>query len=215
MQSIKDILEIIYYICSPVLAFFAFRALGQIREAKLQVSETIKSRVLSSKREAYKVAADKCEYYLTAIIPQINVLDKFIEEKDITFFDKSSVKINKDNIQVKAVFKDEAEAELVYVILPCLEVFNPLESFSLFFISGIADEGIGYLTVGTTFCNSVKKYLPLLVLLSDGKHFTNTLRLFRMWNSRLEKELLEKEKSRIEKKLNENPTITIKNIGTE
>lgn len=214
MQTIKEILEIIYFISGPIVAYFAFKALGQISEAKKQVLETRESRIISSKREAYKIAADKCDYFMTTIIPLINNLDKAVKANGITFFEKSQIEITQDGIKVKPFYKDKEEVDKVFN-LPNLELFNPLESFSLFFSSGVADEKIGYLTIGNTYCDTVKKYAPLLVTLSEGKHFNNTLFLFKIWNARLEKENLEKEKKRIDKQLSENKSISIKTIGIE
>lgn len=214
MQTFKDILEIIYFVSGPIIAFFAFKALGQIKEAKKQVSETKESRIVSSKREAYKIAADKCDCFMATIIPLINNLDKAVRENEITFFEKSIVEISNDGIKVKPRFKDKEEIDKVFG-LPNLELFNPLESFSLFFASGVADENIGYLTIGQTYCSSVRRFLPLIVMLSKDKHFVNILYLFRIWNSRIEKEKLEKEKKRIDKELLENKDYSIKSIGTE
>ncbi len=214
MQTIKDILEIIYFISGPVVAYFAFRALEQINEAKKQVTETKESRIINSKREAYKIAADKCEYFMTTIIPLIDNLDKAVKANGVTFFEKSHVEITTDGIKVKPFYKDQDEIGKVFS-LPNLELFNPLESFSLFFASGVAEEKIGYLTIGSTYCNTVRKYAPLLVTISDGKHFNNTLHLFKIWNARQEKENLEKEKKRIDKQLSENKSISIKTIGAD
>src|SRR5690554_5656423 len=154
MDKLKDILEIIYFISGPVIAYLAFRALGQINEAKKQVTETKESRIISSKREAYKIAADKCEYFMLTIIPLINNLDKSIKDNGVTFFDNSKVEITNGGIKVKPQFKDQQEIEKVFD-LPNLELFNPLESFALFFTSGVAEEKVGYLTLGQTYCNSV------------------------------------------------------------
>jgi len=215
METIKDVLEIIYFLSAPVIAFLAFKALGQIKEAKRQVDETKETRIINAKRESYKLAAEKCEYFLTVITPKMDILNDSIKEHKITFYEKSKVKIDKNEIHVFPNFKNEEERKIIFTLIPSLEVFNPLESFSLFFISGLADEKIGYLTIGQSFCFSVKRYLPNIVLLSGGKHFTNTIELYKIWNARLEKEKLEEEKDIIQRKLNENISMTIKGIGTE
>lgn len=214
MQTIRNILEVIYFISGPVVAYFAFRALAQINEAKKQVTETKESRIISSKREAYKIAADKCDYFMTTIIPLIDNLDRAVKASGVTYFEKSQVEITADGMKVNPFYNDKEEIVKVFS-LPNLELFNPLESFSLFFVSGVAEEEIGYLTIGNTYCNTVRKYAPLLVTLSEGKYFKNTLFLFKIWNARLEKENLEKEKTRIDKQLSENKSISIKTIGAE
>jgi len=214
METVKSILEIVYFLSGPLIAYFAFKALGQISETRKQVNETKETRQISSKRESFKIAAEKCEYFMTTIIPLMNTLDKAVKEADITYFDKSIVKITPEGINVKPHYENEEEVDKVFN-LPNLELFNPLESFSLFFVSGVAEEKIGYLTVGQTFCGTVKYYLPLLVQLSENKHFNNTLALFSIWHQRMEKDRLEKEKAKIDKALNESKDVSIDAIGTK
>lgn len=214
MQTIKDILEIIYFLSGPAVAFFAFKALSQIKEAKKQVEETKNSRIISSKRDAYKVAAEKCDCFLNIIIPHIDNLDRAIASQGTTFFADSRIEMNKSEIKVKPAFKNVEDVRAVFN-LPILEVFNPLESFSIFFTSGVAEEKIGYLTVGQTYCSCVRRFLPLLIIISGEKHFLNILNLYQIWNSRIEKENLESEKAKIDKKLSENVSIIVKTIGLE
>ena len=211
MQTIKDILELIFLISGPIVAYFGFRALGQINELIKQVTEPTESRMISSKREAYKIASDQCAYFTTSIIPLIDNLDHVVEANGITFFEKSRVETISDVIKVIPFFKDKEEISKVFS-LPNLELFNSLESFSMFFASGVASEKIGYLIIGTTYCNVVSKYLALLGTLSDGRHFNNTLYLFKIWNARQEKEQLEKEKKKSDKKLSINKKIYINKI---
>lgn len=214
MQTIKDILEIIYFISGPVIACVAFKALEQINEAKKQVEEARASRIIGTKREGYKIAADKCDYFMTVIIPLINNLDTQVKSNKITFFEKSQVEITADKIKISPCFQNDEERKKVFN-LPNLDLLNPLESFSLFFTSGVADENVGYLTIGKTYCTTVKKYLPLIAGLSNEKYFLNILKLFKIWNNRIEKENLEKEKQVIENKLDKNENYSVKLIGID
>jgi hypothetical protein len=213
MEKFKAILELVYFLSGPIIAYFAYKALGQITETKKQVNETKETRQINAKRESFEIAAEKCEYFMSTIIPLINNLDRAVSEKEITFFEKSTVEMTNDGIRVKPHSENTDEINKVFE-LPNLELFNPLESFALFFVSGVAEEKVGYLAVGHTYCRTVKRYAPLLVRLSENKHFNNTLALFSMWNQRIEKEELEKEKAKIDKKLSETKDISINAIGT-
>ncbi len=199
MQTIKDILEVIFFICGPLVAYFTFKVLGQINESRMQDKGTKLSQIINSKRESYKMAAVQCSYFNTTIVPLIDKLDKTVKANGITFFEKSQVNFVSDIIKVKPFYQDNEEKNKVFN-LPNLELFNALESFSMFFASGVASEKIGYLTIGTTYCNAVGKYAPLLATLSDGKHFNNTLYLYKIWNARQQKEQQDKEKRKIDKK---------------
>jgi hypothetical protein len=215
MQTIKDIFEMIYFISGPLIAFFAFKALGQIKEARQQVFETKENRIISSKRESYKIAADKCEYFLNTITPLIDNLDKEVKDRNINFFKRARVTVNENNINVQIDSFDKAELDKVMVEIPTLELFNPLDGFSLFFTSGVAEENIGYLTVGQSYCDTVERYLPLIAIFSKNKHFTNIIELYKIWNSRLQCERLEMDKMRIDKELKDKKGLSIKTIGTE
>jgi hypothetical protein len=215
MTELRTILELIYFVSGPFLAFVAILGLRQIKEARNQVIEAKSSRILSAKRDAFKIAADKCTYYMEIIIPLMNNLDASIKEKKVTFFEKSVVTLGTDNIKLKPHPLTEQEKETLYS-LPLTELFNPLESFALFFTSGVADEQVGYLTIGHTYCNYIKEYLPILVILSkDRSHYNNIMRLFFIWQGRKEKQRLESEKKKIEKELSGNKEIIVKPIGTE
>ncbi len=137
-----------------------------------------------------------------------------LEKKKITFFDNSRVEISGDKITVKPNYADDAEYDLVWN-LPILKVLNSLESFSLYFVSGVADEKIGFLTIGPTFCNTVKRYLPHLIDLTENDNFSSIIQLFTIWNARIENNKLEKEKERIENELNKSKPKSINTIGTE
>lgn len=214
MDTIRNILELIYFISGPALLIVAIYALRQIKEARNQVQETRKARLLSAKRESYKIAADKCSYYMETVIPLMNILDKEIDSKKVTYFEKSVVTKTSNSYKLKPANISKEEKETLFS-LPITEVFNPLESFSLFFTSGVADEKVGYLTLGHTFCESVDSYLPILIMLSsDQEHYNNIMQLFTIWNTRKEREKLEADKQRIEKAISDKREITIKPIGT-
>lgn len=214
MQTLKDILEIIYFISGPVLVVAAIYGLKQIRITREQINETKESRKISSKREAYKIAAEQCKYYSETIIPLLNKLDKVIDEKKLEYFTKSEITINAEKIVVRPYLEDNA---LDKVFTECLEelhtAINFIEGFSVYFVSGVAADIVGYKTLGRTYTNSVKTLLP--IILPFGKDsFSNIKALFIMWQARLEKEKLLKEKTEVEEKIKKQKTITIDAIGT-
>src|SRR5690606_21699655 len=178
MELLKTILELVSFATAPVLAIVAIIALRQIKEARNQVLEARNSRILNSKRDAFKIAAEKCSYYMETIIPLMNTLDKAIENNKVTYFDKSIVTITSNNFKLTPAPLTPEERVTLYS-LPLTEVFNPLERLALFFTSGGADEQIGYLTIGHTFCQSIKRYLPVLRVFSkDREHYNNIMKLF-------------------------------------
>jgi hypothetical protein len=216
MEYFKNLLEIIYYLSGPALVIIACIALNQITLTKNQIEEQKKATRITAKRDAMRLTSDQIKEYGLTIIPIINILDKKIEEKEIQFFKKSKVIIREDGIKVKPYSDDKEIEKLKDLMNEFLNVTNALEGFSSFFISGCADEKLAYKSLSTTFCNSVKNILPLIVMLSSNRHaFSATLELFTIWNNRLESEELYYQKKELEEKLKSKKEKTIKTIGSE
>jgi hypothetical protein len=97
------------------------------------------------------------------------------------------------------------------------ELFNYLESFSIFFISGVASEEIAFSCTGSTFCRTVRKYYPFLIMLqtADEDGYSPVVQLFMLWNQRIENKKLLKDKAQIERKLKEIDNTIIHPVGAE
>jgi len=202
-KAIRAVIEIIYLLAAPVVAYLAYRGLEQIKFAK-------KESKLNSKREAYKVTAELCKDYGYRIIPLLHKLYDKINEENILFFKESKAKIEDDEISVDygPIDFGKCAGELV-------DGMNALEGFSVFFVNGLGDEKIAYNSFGQTFIDSVKYYCPFLVLVNKNKYYSNVLQLFIIWNIRNEKETLELEKETLEKKIKSKQTVRIKHLGEE
>ena len=215
METLKDVLEIIYFLSGPALVIAAFYGLKQIKITASQIKEARKTRVLNSTREAYTIAGEQCKYYMETIIPLLNKLDKIIDDKNLEYFEKSEIIIDEDKLGVKPYVEDNA---LDKVFEECLEelhtVINYIEGFSVFFVSGVAADNVGFNTLGRTYTRSVKKLLPIIIPFGSDGSFNHTKSLFVTWNSRIEKEALLKEKAEVEEKIKKQKTITIDPIGT-
>lgn len=216
VQNLKDWLEIIYFISGPAVAVFAFLALGQIRVAKEQLEAQRRSLQISSKRDALRLTADQLTEYSTKIVPLINAFDQKVKTENVTFFSKFKVEVCQDSIKVSPLSTDVDINDAMKVRSEFVTVANSLEAFSSYFASGVADEGMAYLSLGTTFCGTVKHLAPLLVRLgADDRRFSAMLHLFTIWSCRLEAETLNKQKREIEDKLKTKSTVTIKTVGTD
>ncbi|MBT2920573.1 MULTISPECIES: hypothetical protein [Vibrio] len=206
MEKLKEILEILYLLSGPALVFLAYKALDQIKVAK----ELAK---VSSKREAYKATADECKYYSEKIIPLINNLDSKVKKFDAQIFTKSEVKVENNSISVSPFYKyDHHETAMDEIYLDLSAVINALSDFSTYFMSGVADERLAFKSLSYTYCDTVKKYAPVLIPLV--KNEDSTLQLFIIWNTRIEKQKAIEEKKKLEEKIKKTTDITINPIGT-
>ena len=89
-------------------------------------------------------------------------------------------------------------------------VLNELEIISSYFISGVADEQIGFRIIGRSFCASVKSDYPTITLLRGDSvaqpYWHNIVLLNSLWASRLEREELGTSAELISQKLAGLPT---------
>lgn len=209
MQTLRTILELLNFTSGIVVAIFAGIALKQLKIAKDNAK-------ITAKREAYKLAADQCSYYFQHVIPLQDKFDSYVKEAKITFFEKAKVEISGKKIGIRILQKtqkEKMEPELKQIAAQLLPVLNCMESFSIFFVNGIASEEVAYRSVGRTFCNATKDLLPFILLVGEGKHWPNVVKLFHLWNGRNEGEQLALSKTQIEKQLKLIESNNIEPIG--
>ncbi|VGO21648.1 hypothetical protein [Pontiella sulfatireligans] len=209
MEQIKDILEIIYFISAPIITIIAAIGLWQIKVSKDHTR-------ISAKRDALSLAAQQCDHYLRNIIPLHNSLDKAILANEVTFMKKAKVTFKGESIRIQYDDTEVITEECMKISSEMLPVLNALESFSVFFTAGAADERVAFSCVGKTFCSSVQDLLPEIMLHRDSGYWKHITALFFLWKPRLDEEMLLKEKEQIDKKLKSingkfiTPTGTIK-----
>lgn len=200
--------EIAYYISNLILVIVAVIGLYQLKISK-------DTRKITSKRAAFQIAAEQCNFYIEKIIPMMNQLDDIIEQKKIDFFSKDNTIIDWNKIKFSPSFNRESTEKLLNHCIPEItSIANMLEIFSLYIISWVASDKIAFNTVGNTFIHSLKTYLPFYLVTSDGWNYKHTMTLFINWNNKIEKEKLVNKKKEIEKKLKGNKTIEINSIWT-
>lgn len=216
MEQVKNWLEIIYFLSGPAIAVIAYFALAQIRVAKTQLEEQKKALRITSKRDALKLTAEQVTLYCDKIIPLQNTLDAKLKSEGIDFLDKFEIEFESGSIRVIPPKEDIKSQEFSKFGKEFVDVANAMESFSTYFATGVADERIAYLSLGSTFCASMKTYAPILIPLgNDGRRFSATLRLYSIWGVRLESENLEKQKAEIDKKLRSKKQVFTKVVGDD
>jgi hypothetical protein len=208
IETVRTILEFVYFGSAPIIAIIAIIGLRQLKIAK----ETVR---ISAKREAIALAATQCQVYGTTIIPLHNLLDDAIAKNGITIFKEAEVVVEKDRAKVKFPKGIWHGEQISKIAKELAEVLNSMESFSVYFISGVADEQVAFSTVGATFCFTVRKLLPVILLHVETGHFKNIFSLFLMWNARIERENLLRQKGDLDTKLGQINNKYITPIGTE
>lgn len=216
LTELKYWLEIAYLISGPLIAVIAYLALGQIRLAKKQLEEQKKSLSITSKRDALKLTADQITMYGEKIIPLQNALDEKLNAEGVEVLEKFRVEFESGAIKVIPPKEEIKFEDFTCFAKEFIAVANTMESFSTYFASGVADEKVAYLSLGSTFCSSMKKMTPILIPLgNNGRRFSASLRLYSIWGSRLEGEALEKQRNEIDKKLKSKEQVSVKVLGED
>ena len=194
MTTLRTVLELIYFVTGgPVLAFFAFIALKQIAVTK-------QGNRIAAKRESYRLAAEQANIFAAELVPIFNELDKIIETEEIEFFQSFTVSIDGGAFRVTRTKRINTEE--IPKIVPCAaNIMNRLETLAIFFTSKVADEFIAFTSIGPTYVKQVKLMLPLMLASSTKGNHANALKLFVLWNDRIQKQVLERERETIEKRL--------------
>jgi len=195
-QYLRPFIELLYFISAPVVAYFAYRALEQIKVAR-GAAKTM------SKRESIRLAAMRCEYFDKEVVAANKELFTVLKEKRIEFLNKSEVEINNDCIKVKP-YKDKQDlTNLLNQIELLAKLINRLELFAMYFTGGIADEEFAYLALGRPYCEFVRKILPLLMIGSFKNDCKHILRLFLLWYPRIQEQVSGERKRELEKELSD------------
>jgi hypothetical protein len=195
MQTVHDILELLYFAAGVALAVVATIGLRQLTIAKNTAQ-------MSALRESFKLAAGQCLFFLHDVVPVLNALDVAIKQNNVDFLGKSRVQVSGDNIRLLTKPSSEFKEQFNLIAHETAAALNVLEGFSVFFISGVASEEVAFASVGDSFCDSVRKLLPIILVVENGVNYQSILKLFKIWNARLESKNLEMTKAAIEERLN-------------
>ncbi len=203
------IIETAYYLSGPALVVIAAIGLRQLKIAKDNAR-------LTAKRESLTIAADRCDHFLKQIIPLVDAFDNALEQNSISFFEDAKVEVQGKRVRITAEWSESDMEKMDTLTDKYLPVYNSLEAFATFFTTGVADESVAFESVGHSYCDIVKEYLPdILPLSCDGRYYLNLLELYFLWNERVETIELRSQKRNIENRLKEINNRFIEPLGTK
>jgi hypothetical protein len=211
-DSTKSIVENLYLLSGPILTLLAVAGIVQLFLTK-------KTLIINSQRDAANLAAQQLRDYCERVIPTLNKYDISLRKEKIQDVDIEIGEFSRQYLEKKLGkprLKEIVNERLKLLYLQ-LNALNTLESFSIYFVKGIADEQIAYSSVGRTFCFSVEKYYFDIAFSrsKDDNAFQNIIDLYKLWRSRLDKEKLTKEQEDLLRRLNNINVETIDPIGTK
>ena len=221
-QTLRTILEIIYFISAPILVFLGVKGLRQIKIGSEQLRQTKVISNLQARRDAAKLAAQQCEIFSQIITNEFNTWMEYIESKNVPLFLKGAIeeKVTTQAGSKTASFKlingkfIDYRQEICEAFPYGMPLANKLEAFAVYMVKGVADEAVTFAPCSDIFCKAVRSLLPLLLIEHDANGtFDNTLSLYLIWNERRNKLKILLEKNKLEEQLKQMTDIKVMPIG--
>lgn len=210
MNEIKDYIEFSYYLSGIVVAIVAIVALYQIRIAKQAI-------VIQSKRHALTLTAEQCNYFSTDIMRLANDLYKKRVEVKCSFFDLGKWTVDTEGEKIILNSSEDIApdiCEIENVVDEVVILLNSIESFSVYFISGVADEEKAYIYVSNSYINTVEQMMPMILFSNENLgHYSSIVELYIMWKNRKKHEVLTLKLNDVYDKIGKNVLKGKKTIG--
>ena len=210
MLEYRDYFEIAYFIAGILVAIVAIIALYQIQIAR----NTLKTQ---SQRDSLKLTAEQCKYYTETVLKLSNELYEKRLEVDCTIFDLGKWNVDTDGEEIIVKSNEETEPSLqqaTVVVGEVLDLLNAMDSFSVYFISGVADEALAYKTISNSYINLAEQFMPMILFANKKSgHISSLIELYIMWKNRKKHESLQLELSNVHNKMSKNVLKSKKTVG--
>lgn len=215
-EGIRNVLELLYFVAGIALVVVAVKGLAQIKIALQQLEITKQIAQATAKRDAYKLAQQQSQEYGTVIMVRIADQLQKMRAAGVTLWDRPSrFKVENGEI-VSHNFGVHAIGQAMQTSDPTL-FLNALEGFAMFFVTGMADEEIGYRETAISFCRIAEKFMSGFWYYREtkGAMYKSVIELYEMWQGRLQVEDLRKAQQQIESTLKNVKTKSVPTMGTD
>jgi hypothetical protein len=192
MTEIRTIAELLYFLSGVVLATVALFGIQQIKLLKRDIR-------LRNERASKEKTLEFAQTYES----HIELANKFYEEcssKKLLSYDGPV-----GDFTVKSIPKNFFPFTRKRFDGCWLDAMNRLEIVAAAFISGVADEELGFNIIGPSFCASVVSHYDLISSMRDHDDPTEAFQpivdLYRLWAPRLTKAQLLRAREELQKRI--------------
>jgi hypothetical protein len=201
-QHIRNTLEIIYFLCSPIVIVTVVLGLRQLNAIKEQTGASRRIAETNAKREAFRLAVEQGNVFAEKIIPQMNkVMENLADDVHNTLV-KIRLDVNHSDKKVKIIYPKDANSAPSFTSEGLLETLNSFEGFSSYFCSGVAAESVAFSALGRAYCSFVRLFMPIIIRENNKEQlWMNTLSLFFIWDARIQNQNLATQKEELERKI--------------
>ncbi|MBK9927109.1 MAG: hypothetical protein IPP66_17715 [Anaerolineales bacterium] len=205
-QSVREWVELFNLLSGVIVCVAAIYGLQQIRIMK-------KDMQTRNERAAKEKAIEYASRYLSQYIALANVMFHERTQKGIPGYDGPTGDFTRNSIEPKYL-PDTAKRLNMDSVLPAL---NELQSISCAFVTGVADEKLGFSIIGRTYCSTVASKYDVLSWLRSSNvypHYQSIVDLYKIWSPRLTKAELESARENMDKQILAIPDKEIPPIGS-
>jgi hypothetical protein len=206
IAAARPYLEALYFLAGIFLLLVAGYGLKQVRLLKLDIR-------LRNERAAKEKAIEAAQAYLSQYVPLSNAWSRDQDAQKLPDFRGPIGDFTRESLVSAPAIRDYAARFERATWLPAI---NALDGIAAAFVTGVADEVVGFEIIGRTFCATVEQNYDVISLgRAHGAHnyFESTVKLYRVWSSRLSRAEIEETKRQLDAKAHALPDVRIPAIG--
>lgn len=193
LQQVRPWAELLYFTAGIVLAGVGVYGLQQIRLMKRDME-------IRSQRAAREKAIEYISRYFAEFVPLQNRSFADSTNQGLKSYDGPLG----DFTMASMSPGDRAQAFKRFRLNSWMPAFNELQPIAAAFVYGVADDQLGFQTIGRTFCATVASGYDILCIArndSSCRHYQGIVDLFRRWEPRLTKSELTVRREHVDRQL--------------
>lgn len=185
----KEVLEYLYYLAQIFLVLIALFALTQISFLidQLQISKA--DIEIRTKRESIILSLQVCENFEKNILPKLIKINKFMKDRKIPKFNIETNNLTQeDDLEKMENWLEKWFISIKSILPEVINIINDLESFSAYFLKGLADEETAFSLVSAKYCKSIEDLFFFIKYskvknknLDFPRKYNNILDLYELW----------------------------------
>lgn len=206
IESVRPLLEILYFASGILLALGLGFAYGQLRVLK----QDLRTRNVRSAREK---ALEACDRYFEKYVGLANTYLK--ERESLEAYEGAIGDFSKGSIS------DEWMPHALnrFRVFSWTSALNQLESIAAYFCTEVADEQSAYPIIGRSFVKTVELHYDLIALSRPSPaspYYASTVRLYGTWKARLQHDELDHKRDLVTRDIDALPADRpIRSLGSD
>jgi hypothetical protein len=202
LVAVRPWLEAAYFSSNIVLLMVAAYGAQQI----ILLKRDFETRNL---RAAKEMTARYCGFFAQYVL----LRRRFVRECEAQGLELYSGNLGDFSLQGFDAGKWDPIVEKKMKLDSSVDALNRLEQISMVFLSGAADEAVGFKTFGRTFCATVGTHYDIFTIRGSKGFFQNVRELYKLWSDRLKLQDLTKDRDALEERIRSTPNKQIPPIG--